>query len=83
MTKPGLKMSSIHNFKGSEATSVILIIPYLTDNEGNQCEVRHLVHKDEDINATIYTAITRAREKLFIFNLGNNEYHDLFESIKL
>ena len=29
---------------------------------------------------TIYTAITRAKESLYIVNIGNDMYHDFFKN---
>ena len=63
-----LKISTIQSFKGWESPSIILII-------------------GEDDNASfrmspevIYTALTRAREDIYIINLGNNQYDDFFRS---
>ncbi len=78
MAAEGMKFSTIHSFKGWEANTVILILepvttqvePYCTSNACNSPEL-------------IYTAITRARENLFIINLDNSTYHQFFsENIK-
>lgn len=61
-----LKLSTIQSFKGWESPSVIVIL-------------------ESDFTAngplspqTIYTAITRARENMYIINIGNNSYHNFF-----
>ena len=73
MAAEGMKFSTIHSFKGWEADTVILILepvtnhvePYSTSTTCNTPEL-------------IYTAITRARQNLFIINLGNSTYHSFF-----
>ena len=67
-----LKISTIQSFKGWESLSVIVI---LDDN--------FLIDKSSyDLMApeTIYTAITRAKESLYIVNIGNDMYHDFFKN---
>lgn len=81
MQKPGLKMSSTHSFQGWEAKYVILIIPHFTTQK-TEYEIDYFPPKEEKVSAVIYTAITRAREKLFIFNLNNPEYDKFFNSQK-
>lgn len=61
-----LKLSTIQSFKGWESPSVIFIL-----------------ESDFTLNGpmspqTIYTAITRARENMYIINIGNNSYHNFF-----
>lgn len=78
MAAEGMKFSTIHSFKGWEANTVILLLepvtthvePYSTSSACNSPEL-------------IYTAITRARENLFIINFNNLTYHQFFsENIK-
>ena len=65
-----LKLSTIQSFKGWESPAVIVIL-----------------ERDMKLDATeflmspeaIYTAITRARESLYVINMGNNTYHNFFE----
>jgi len=61
-----LKFATIHSFKGWESPTVILFITNENADKG-----------DED--KLIYTALTRAKENLFILNLGNMKYHDFFK----
>lgn len=68
-----LKLSTIHSYKGWEAKAVILVLTPPKDDNSEEAQV-HI--KDESL---IYTAITRAKEKLFILNLGNAKYHSFFE----
>lgn len=67
-----LKISTIQSFKGWESSSVILILE----------EDFSLGHASFRPSApeTIYTAITRARDNLYIINVGDNTYHDFFET---
>lgn len=69
-----LKMATIHSFKGWEAPNVIFILQH----ESNNYEKYSTITKD-NVPELIYTAITRARENLFIINLGNNKYHNFFD----
>lgn len=68
--KACLKISTIQSFKGWDAPAVILI---LEDD---------VVNKRMDFQPmspeTIYTAITRPRESIYIINIGQNAYHDFF-----
>ena len=67
-----IKMSTIHSFKGWESPSVIVVL-----------ESEYDLHPDPlvpVIHEMIYTAITRARENLYIINVGRNQYHDFFNS---
>lgn len=65
-----LKISTIQSFKGWEAPSVILILE--EDFHSATTSYRPMAPE------TIYTAITRARENLYIINIGNNTYHNFF-----
>ena len=66
MNEEGLKLSTIHSYKGWDAENVLLFIESRIGNE-------FLTPQN------IYTGITRARNKLLIVNLGNEVYHDCFE----
>ncbi len=74
-----LKLATIQSFKGWESKSIILIIqpesPCDSEAEEDSITPREL----HNIPAHIYTAITRARENLFILNLGNEAFHDFFK----
>ncbi len=64
-----LKMSTIYSYKGWEASCVILLLlpePGHTDALENRPEL-------------IYTAITRAKDYLYVINLNNNTYHTFFQ----
>lgn len=52
-----LKACTIHSFKGWEVGNVILVTP----SDGHRIE-------DEKLDYVLYTAITRARENLIVFN---------------
>ena len=70
MISDRIKMSSIYSYKGWEAPCVILLIlpePEHSDALENRPEL-------------IYTAITRARDNLFIINMDNSTYHNFFQS---
>lgn len=73
----GIKLSTIHSFKGWESKTVILFLqpelPKNTEYDGYYIENR------ENSSALVYTAITRARSNLFIINMGNKQYHTFFE----
>ncbi|NLU03555.1 MAG: ATP-binding domain-containing protein, partial [Methanothermobacter sp.] len=61
-----MKVSTIHGFKGWEARSVIILIP---DRWGHE----------ENLDAVIYTAITRTLENLIILNT-NERYLEFYEN---
>lgn len=69
-----LKLSTIQSFKGWDSASVIVILE------------QSVIQNDSKISPTsphavIYTAITRAKEQLYIINIGNDSYHDFFKKI--
>jgi superfamily I DNA/RNA helicase len=66
-----LKLSTIKSFKGWESPSVIII---LDDDYNPQAASRRPM--DPGI---MYTAITRARENLYIINIGNDTYKEFFK----
>ena len=74
MDYDNIKMATIHSFKGWESKSVILIL----QPEGSIDDDVYNVIENENSPALIYTAITRAKQNLFILNLGNSKYHDFF-----
>ncbi len=63
-----LRISTIHSFKGWEAPTVILVLQPEASGD------RFSVSENENSAELIYTAITRAKENLFILNLGNEKY---------
>ncbi|MCQ2113167.1 MAG: AAA family ATPase [Bacteroidaceae bacterium] len=65
-----LKISTIQSFKGWEAPSVIVILE--SDFAIHNTTFRPMSPQ------TIYTAITRARENIYIINIGNDTYHNFF-----
>ena len=65
-----LKISTIQSFKGWESPSVIVILE--SDFILHNTTFRPMSPQ------TIYTAITRARENMYIINIGNDTYHDFF-----
>lgn len=66
-----LKLSTIKSFKGWESPSVIIIL----DDEYNTKVGRRTPMEPE----MMYTAITRARENLYIINIGNETYDHFFK----
>lgn len=64
------KFSTIHSFKGWEASTIILIIGKM-DNEND------LSNSDE----LIYVALTRAKKNLIVINTAQSKYNDFFEKI--
>lgn len=73
-----LKLSTIHSFKGWEAETVILLLQ--PEMEDNSIYEGYYIQERENTPALIYTALTRAKCNLFIINLGNNKYHQFFQS---
>lgn len=65
-----LKISTIQSFKGWESPSVIVILE--SDFALQNTAFRPMSPQ------TIYTAITRARESMYIINIGNDFYHNFF-----
>lgn len=65
-----LKISTIQSFKGWESPSVIVILE--SDFALQNTTFRPMSPQ------TIYTAITRARENMYILNIGNDTYHNFF-----
>ncbi len=63
-----LKMSTIHSFKGWEASNVIILIP---DSWRDPKELDNIV----------YTAMTRTQENLMVFNT-NKRYFDFGDRVK-
>lgn len=63
MNSGGMKLSTVHSFKGWEIDTLFLII----DNKSN--------HETKEV---IYTALTRCRNKLFILNINNDIYDEFF-----
>ena len=66
-----LKLSTIKSFKGWESPSVIIIL----DDEYNAKAACRRPMEPE----MMYTAITRARESLYIINIGNETYDKFFK----
>lgn len=74
---PGtMKLSTIHSFKGWEIHTLVLLI---TQSENN------IILEDDSkeflSDELIYTALTRCRYNLIIFNLGIEKFDSFFKSI--
>ena len=68
---PGvMKLSTTHSFKGWEIKNLFLII----ENENTDKFVSPEL---------VYTALTRCRSNLFVYNIGNEEYHNFFSSLSI
>lgn len=65
-----LKISTIQSFKGWESPSVIVILE-------NDLVLHNATFRPMSPQ-TIYTAITRARENMYIINIDNDTYHNFF-----
>lgn len=74
-----LKIATIQSFKGWESKSIIVIIQSEQDSVEVNDEQDFILQTRQNIPAHIYTAITRARENLFVLNLGNQRFHDFFK----
>jgi len=70
-----LKLSTIKSFKGWESPAVILIL----DDDYNAKADTYMPMQP----ATVYTAITRARESLYIINIGNETFDYFFKEHSL
>ena len=70
-----VKISTIQSFKGWESPSVILIME--EDSSLNNSSYKPMAPE------AVYTAITRARENLYVINLGNNKYDHFFKTQSL
>lgn len=75
-----IKLSTIPSFKGWEAKTIVLIIQKEVEDIQDSDEEGYILQMHGNINALLYTGITRARENLFIFNLGNETYHNFFKT---
>jgi hypothetical protein len=75
-----LKLSTIFSFKGWEADNVILFIqkPESPDKDTSQPKLIYEAPANSINPEIIYTAITRARKNLFIFNFENEMYDKFF-----
>lgn len=76
----GLKVATIQSFKGWESKSIILVIQPEKDSVESSNEDNFSLKTRQNIPANIYTAITRARENLFVINLGNQRFHNFFNA---
>lgn len=72
MLSPGLKLSTVHSYKGWEAETVILLIQPV--DKFSSYPVNAV-----DINPeVIYTAITRSSKNLIVINLGVDKFDGFF-----
>lgn len=69
-----IKISSIHSYKGWDADNVILIIQ--PDDDLDDFGESAVMGRPE----LIYTAITRAKQNLFVLNMGNGRFDDFFRT---
>lgn len=74
-----IKFSTIHSFKGWEAKTVILLLQ--SENQFSEIDDNnYTIQEKENTPALIYTALTRAKNNLFIINFNNPTYHDFFNN---
>ena len=72
-----VSFSSIHSFKGLESTAVILIVgDGVVDNGDNSTPI-NLVESQFELT---YVGVTRARNYLFVINIGDEKYDKFFNS---
>ena len=64
MNSGGIKLSTVHSFKGWEIDTLFLVIDSKSKYETDEI---------------IYTALTRCRNRLFIINVNNDIYDDFFK----
>ncbi len=64
MNSGGIKLSTVHSFKGWEINTLFLIIDSKTKYETDEI---------------IYTALTRCRSQLFVININSDVYDDFFK----
>ena len=69
-----IKVSSIHSYKGWDAENVILVIQP-DDSIDELGESTFMVRPE-----LIYTAITRAKQNLFVLNMGNSLFDEFFRT---
>lgn len=69
-----IKVSSIHSYKGWDAENVILVIQP-DDSIDEFGESTFMVRPE-----LIYTAITRAKQNLFVLNMGNSLFDEFFRT---
>lgn len=75
-----IKFATIQSFKGWESKTIILIIQSERDSVESNNEDEYTIKTRQNIPAHLYTGITRARENLFILNMGNAKYHNFFSN---
>lgn len=75
-----IKLATIQSFKGWESKSIILVIQPERDSVESSNEDDSTLKTRQNVPAHIYTAITRARENLFILNIGNQKFHNFFNA---
>lgn len=74
-----LKLATIQSFKGWESKNVILLVQKEVDDLKNSGENGFIIQRHENMDALIYTGLTRAKENLYIINLGYKKYHQFFK----
>ena len=84
MSHEGLKLSTVYSFKGWEADNILLFVQ--KPEPVNAKYDRETPKPIEEAPGralcpeVVYTALSRARVNLFIFNLGNNLFHEFFKN---
>lgn len=75
-----VKFSTIHSFKGWEINTVFLIIMPSDSAEENESDEGKINRYGESREELIYTGMTRAKEKLFIFNIGDTDLDKFYKA---
>ena len=73
----GVSFSSIHSFKGLESPAIILIIGVNDFHETSNCNEAMLSTSSREL---VYVGITRARNFLYVINVGDQNYNSFFNS---
>lgn len=77
---PALKLATIQSFKGWEAKNIFLLVQKEVDDIRNCSIPGFVIQRHENMNALLYTGLSRARINLIILNVGNDQYHEFFKN---
>lgn len=75
-----LKLATIQSFKGWEAKNILLLVQSEVDNIRTSNKQSFVIQRHENMDALLYTGLSRARMNLVILNLGHVKYHDFFKN---
>lgn len=75
-----LKLATIQSFKGWESRNIILLVQREVENIRTARDQGFVMQRHENLDALLYTGLSRARINLAILNLGNDKYHEFFKN---